>query len=45
MNEREIANYLLYKRANKILEYEGLHPRDVVEITKDFLCKKGCKKF
>ena len=43
MNEKEIANYLLYKRANKILEYEGLHPRDVVEITKDFLCKKGCK--
>ena len=43
MNEREIATILLYERANKILEYEGLHPRDVVEITKDFLCKKGCK--
>ena len=43
MSDREIANYLLYKRANKILEYEGLHPRDVIEITKDFLCKKGCK--
>ena len=43
MSDIEIANYLLYKRANKILEYKGLHPRDVVEITKDFLCKKGCK--
>ena len=43
MSDKEIANYLLYKSANKILEYEGLHPRDVVEITKDFLCKKGCK--
>ena len=35
MSDREIANYLLYKRANNILEYERLHPRDVVEITKD----------
>lgn len=43
MSDKEIATILLYKRANKILEYEGLHPRDVVEITKDFLCKKGCK--
>ena len=43
MSDREIATILLYKGANKILEYEGLHPRDVVEIIKDFLCKKGCK--
>ena len=43
MSEREIATILLYEGANKILEYEGLHPRDVVEITKDFLCEKGCK--
>ena len=43
MSDREIATILLYEGANKILEYEGLHPRDVVEITKDFLCDKGCK--
>ena len=43
MSDREIATILLYEGANKILEYEGLHPRDVVEITKDFLCEKGCK--
>lgn len=43
MSDREIANYLLYKRANKILDNQGLHPRDMVEATKDFLCGKGCK--
>ena len=43
MSDREIATILLYKRANKILEYEGLYPRDMVEATKDFLCGKGCK--
>ena len=43
MSDREIATILLYEGANKILEYEGIHPRDVVEITKDFLCEKGCK--
>ena len=43
MSDREIANHLLYKRANKILDNQGLHPRDMVEVTKDFLCEKGCK--
>ena len=43
MSDREIATILLYEGANKILEYESLYPRDVVEITKDFLCEKGCK--
>ena len=43
MNEREIATILLYEGANKVLNFETLHPRDVVEIIKDFLCKKGCK--
>ena len=43
MSDREIATILLYEGANKVLNFETLHPRDVVEITKDFLCKKGCK--
>ena len=43
MSDRTIASYLLYERANKILNFETLHPRDVVEIVKDFLCCKGCK--
>ena len=43
MSDRTIASYLLYERANKILNFETLHPRDVVEIVKDFLCYKGCK--
>ena len=43
MSDREIATILLYEGANKVLNFETLHPRDVVEITKDFLCDKGCK--
>lgn len=43
MSDRTIASYLLYERANKVLKFETLHPRDVVEIVKDFLCYKGCK--
>ena len=43
MSDREIATILLYEGANKILKYESLYPRDVVETVKDFLCKKGCK--
>lgn len=43
MSDRTVASYLLYERANKILNFETLHPRDVVETVKDFLCYKGCK--
>ena len=34
MSDRTIASYLLYERANKILNFETLHPRDVVETVK-----------
>lgn len=42
MSEREIATILLYERANKIVNFPTLHPKDIVEMVKDFLCD-GCK--
>ena len=42
MNDREVATYLLYEGANKVLNFETLHPRDIVEVVKDFLYD-GCK--
>lgn len=43
MSDLQISTYLLYEKANKVLDYENLHPRCTIEIIKDFLCYKGCK--